>query len=218
MIKIKQSFKIFIVCLFYFSALGCFAEKKKLPPTEVMPPVASMALPKDLGVAEKYKINPFDVLDITVYQEPDLSKTVRVSEDGYISFPLIGKVAVAGLDVIAAEEKIAALLEKDYLKNPSVNVMVKEYNIKKVFVMGAVKTPGSYEIPQNKTLTVIEAIAMAGGFTSVAAENSTKIIRTEDGKEQYIEVKVSDITGKGDKSQDLFLKPNDILYVPERVF
>jgi polysaccharide biosynthesis/export protein len=207
--------KIYLICLLFVSTTGCFAKR----PTQMQQTgEVAVNIPKDLNSGEKYKINPFDVLDISVFQEPDLSKTVRVSQDGFITFPLIGKVAVAGLDVMGAEDKIAGLLEKDYLISPNVNILVKEYNIKKISVMGAVKTPGSYEIPQNRTLTVLESIALAGGFSNVAAQNSTKVIRVENGKQQYIEVKVSDITARGDKSKDIFLMPNDIVFVPERVF
>jgi len=167
---------------------------------------------------EEYKVGAYDLLDISVYQEPDLGKVVRVSQDGFISFPLIGKVKISGLDIIAAEEKIAALLERDYLVNPSVKILVKEYSAKKVFVLGEVKNPGSLSIPQDKKLTVIEAIAMAGGFSATAAIDGTRIIRVENGVKKYLPVKVSDITKRGDKAKDIILVPNDILFIPERVF
>jgi polysaccharide export outer membrane protein len=167
---------------------------------------------------EEYRVNPFDVLEISVYQEPDLNKTVRVSQDGYVSFPLIGKVAVAGMDILSAEDKIADLLRKDYLVSPDVTILVKEYSTKKVFVMGEVKNPGSYSIPQEKNLTVLESIAMAGGFNGVAAMDGTRIIRVENGAKKNIEVKISDITKRGDKSKDIPLKPNDIVYIPQRLF
>jgi len=165
-----------------------------------------------------YRINAFDVLEISIYQEPDLNKVVRVSQDGYISFPLVGKVKVAGLDVLKAEEKLAGLLEKDYLVNPSVTIFVKEYCAKKVFVLGEVKNPGAYEISENKGLTVLESIALAGGFSTAASINNTRIIRVENGLKKYIEVRINEITKNGDKTRDVLLEPDDIVLVPERVF
>ena len=177
-----------------------------------------MDVPDVPALHEEYKVGAYDLLDISVYQEPDLGKVVRVSQDGFISFPLVGKVNVSGLDIIAAEEKIAALLERDYLINPSVKILVKEYSSKKVFVLGEVKNPGSLSIPQDKKLTVIEAIAMAGGFSTTAAIDGTRIIRVENGVKKYLPVKVSDITKRGDKAKDIILEPNDILFIPERIF
>ncbi len=200
---------------FVFSSTACStlsAESSSQTPADpVVPPIVE-------DISSNYRINPFDLLDISVYQEPDLTKTVRVTKEGFISFPLIGKVQIAGLDILAAEQRIAELLEKDYLVNPSVTVLVKEYNTKKVFVMGEVKTPGSYNIPQDRELTVLESIALAGGFSNVAAIDNTKVIRVENGSKRYINVKISDITKRGDKAKDLILKPNDIIFVPERIF
>ncbi|MHB9154853.1 MAG: polysaccharide biosynthesis/export family protein [Endomicrobiales bacterium] len=166
----------------------------------------------------EYKINPSELLEISVYQKPDLNRTVRVSADGSISFPLIGKVQVGGCSVIESEEKIARMLGSEYLINPQVTVFVKEYHNKKVFILGEVNAPGSYDIPNDRELTIIEAITLAGGFTKLAAINKTKILRMENGKQRYIEVRVSDITQKGDKSKDITLNPADIIFVPERIF
>jgi capsular exopolysaccharide synthesis family protein len=176
-------------------------------------------IPADIiqQTTQKYAINPFDLLEINVYQEPDLVRTVRVAQDGNITLPLAGKVQVSGLAVIEAEEKIAGLL-KNYLVNPQVSVFIKEYNKKLVFIMGEVIRPGSYNIPQDKQLTVLEAITIAGGFTKVASIDGTRIIRVENGVQQYIQVRISDITKAGDKSKDIILKPNDIIFIPERVF
>src|SRR3989339_370278 len=88
--------------------------------------------PRLNSLPKEYRINPLDLIEISVYQEPDLDKAIRVSQDGYISFPLIGKVKVDGLTIIEAEKTLADLLGKDYLVDPQVNVFVKEYNSKKV--------------------------------------------------------------------------------------
>jgi protein involved in polysaccharide export with SLBB domain len=166
----------------------------------------------------EYRISPQDILDISVYQEVDMAKTVRVSQDGYITYPFAGKLKVADLSVIQLEEKLTEILGKDYFVNPQVSVFVKEYHSRKVFVLGQVKSPGSYELLPEKPMTVVEAITLAGGFTELSSENRTRVIRVENGAEQNITVKVSDVTKKGDKSKDIVLKPGDIIFVPERFF
>jgi len=200
---------------------GCQTSKVKARPSGNIPSQAEIQeqnLIGQINYKKEYKINPSELLQITVYQEPDLERTVRVTNDGYISFPLIGKVMVAGLTVIEAESKIASLLGQDYIIDPQISIFVKEFQTEKVVIIGEVKTPGSYDLPQGRVLTLLEAIALAGGFTKVASIDNIRIIRVEGGKQKYIPVRVSDITKGGDKSKDLILSPGDIIYIPERIF
>ncbi|MBI5630434.1 MAG: polysaccharide export protein [Elusimicrobia bacterium] len=164
-----------------------------------------------------YKISGADLLDITIYQQQDLDRKVRVSQNGTISFPLIGIVEVGGLSVNQAEEAISKKL-RDYLISPQVSIFIKEYGNKKVFVLGEVKKPGSVELPTEAKLTVVEAISLAGGFTPIAAPDRTKIIRTMDGKSQILTVEISAITKRGEKQKDLFLEPSDVVYIPQSFF
>lgn len=196
---------------------GCALRRTSsaVPPDES---VAARVASAMSGIAAEYRINPFDLLEITVYQEPDLTRSVRVSQDGSITFPLIGKVDIAGLSVMEAERRIAQLLEADYLVNPQVSIFIKEYHSKKVFIIGEVRNPGSFNVPQDKPLTVLEAVALAGGFTNVAASDDIRVIRVVDGTQKYLRVRASEITRGGDKSKDLVLVPNDIIFVPERLF
>lgn len=168
--------------------------------------------------AEEYKVEPEDVVLITVYEQPDLTVKTRVSPKGEITFPLVGVVEVTGLSVNELEQKLAMLLEEDYLVDPQVNVFVEQFHSKKVFVMGFVEKPGEYELSIDRPTTVIEAITMAGGFKRGAAANGTKIIRVEDGQEMTIPIKVTDITNRGEKDKDVPLKPGDIIVVPESFF
>lgn len=168
--------------------------------------------------AEEYKVDAGDILTITVYEQSDLTTKARVSVEGEISFPLLGRVEVKGLSVKEIAETIRVLLEKDYLVNPQVSVFIEEYRAKKVFVMGFVNRPGEYELFKDRPTTVLEAITMAGGFKEGAAHNGTKVIRKEDGKEVTIPVKVSDIMNKGAKDKDVPVLPGDIIVVPESFF
>ena len=168
--------------------------------------------------SEGYKVEAGDVLAITVYEHPDLTSEVRVTSKDEIMFPLTGTINVKNLSVDEVEKEIRFLLEKDYLVDPQVNVFIKEYHPKKVFVMGFVNRPGEYELFKDRPTTVLEAITMAGGFRKGAAQNGTKIIRVENAEEITIPIKVSDITNKGNKDKDIPVKPGDIIVVPESFF
>jgi polysaccharide export outer membrane protein len=164
-----------------------------------------------------YKIGGADLLDIQVYQQKDLDRLLRVSQNGTITFPLIGTVRVGGLAVAQAEEAISTKL-KDYIISPQVSVFIKEYGNKKVFVLGEVKKPGSFDLPTEAKLTVLEAVSLAGGFSAIAAPDRTKVIRTVAGKSQSLTVVVSDITTRGEKHKDIPLEPGDVVWVPQSFF
>lgn len=165
-----------------------------------------------------YRLQPEDVLVITVYEQPDLKTKTRISSTGEIAFPLLGKIEVGGLTVSGLKDKIEKLLAKDYLVNPQVQVFIEQYHLKQISVLGAVHKPGRYDMYTERETTVLEAIAMAEGFTDVASVNGTRIIRKQDGEERTIPIRVTDITKKGMKEGDLPLKPGDIVFVPESFF
>lgn len=165
-----------------------------------------------------YKLQPTDVVNITVHNQPDLTTKTRITADGYISFPLVGKVAARGLTVQELERKIKELLEKDYLVTAEVLVFIDEYHPRQVSIIGEVNNPGKYNMPEEKDMTLIEAIAMAGGFTKDADINSTKIMRTKNGKQTTVKVRVTDITEKGEKDKDAVLEAEDVVIVPESFF
>ena len=164
-----------------------------------------------------YKISKGDVLEISVYEEEDLSGEFEVKEGGTITYPLLGSVKVEGLTKLAIEEKLTTLLEKDYLVEPHVRVKMEEYHERTVLVLGSVKNPGSYEFPEDRPLTLLQVISMAGGYTRYASVKGTRIITTlPSGKKKTIDPKINDII-KGRK-EDFELKPDDVVMVPERFF
>ncbi|MFH0763779.1 MAG: polysaccharide biosynthesis/export family protein [Candidatus Omnitrophota bacterium] len=177
------------------------------------------ALPLN-AYAEKsqYKLQPLDIISITVHQQPDLSTKTRVAADGSISFPLIGKIAAAGLTVQQLEAKIKELLEKDYLVKAEVLVFIEEYRARQVSVTGEVNNAGKFNIPIEREITLLEAIAMAGGFTKDADINRTKVFREENGEKKAITIRVKDITDKDKKDNNIVLQPDDIIVVPKRFF
>lgn len=176
----------------------------------------SVKAPK--STKENYKIGPSDLIEITVFREDDLVRSTRVNQDGEISFPFVGTIKVGGKSVIEAERAIATGLS-EYLKNPQVTIFVKEYSAKQVYILGEVKSPGAFTLPTESGLTVLEAISLAGGFTPVAAQDRTRVIRTSsDGKPQNFIISVSAITKDGEKDKDMALIPSDVVFVPQSLF
>ena len=152
-----------------------------------------------------------DLLDVRVYQEPDLSGVYRVDPDGHIDFPLCGKVKVGGLSASGSAEAITNCLKNGFVRRPQVSALVKEFNSKKVFVFGEVSKPGSFSYEEG--MTIIHAISQAGGLTRSAAKNSVNVTRVVDGKEVKLPVKVEDIVIGREKNFQL--APGDIIFVPE---
>ena len=174
-----------------------------------------------------YKVGGYDVLSITVYEEKDLSReAVRVSADGYISFPLIGRILVDNLTTSAIERLISyKLAQGQYLLDAHVSVMVTEYNSKRFLVLGAVNSPGSYSLQAQER--VLDAISRAGGITMAGDSYTTQagagktgmIIRAENpntNKERKIVINI-DLQGllKGkDQISNIFMAGKDVLFIP----
>jgi len=161
-----------------------------------------------------YVVAPNDMLEITVYGEPDLSTVVRVAQDGGINYTILGNIRAGGLTVKQLEDSICELLGQDYLVMPQVSIFVKEYS--KISIIGQVKSPGSYEMKGNLTLT--RAIALAGGFTDSANTEKVKVISESGDKKDITEVNVARVLDKTD--QDINIKANDTILVEEygRIF
>jgi len=156
-----------------------------------------------------------DVFDIRVFGEQELSASYRVSEDGTIDFPLIGRIQVAGLEPPQTADLLRdRLRDGHFLHDPQVSVFVREYNSKRVSVMGAVARPGTF--PMSSGLTVVQAISLAGGFTPLAMRSGPTITRRENGRARSFRVPVDDIVQGA--AEDVLLQAGDIVYVPERVF
>lgn len=172
---------------------------------------------ENLKNSQDYLIQPGDLVEIKVYKEDDMDRTLRVATNGSVTFPLIGNIKIAGLTVSNAAQALESALQA-YLKTPSVSFLIKEYANKTVYVLGQVKKPSSISILPEKTMTLLEAITSAGGFTDVAAISKVKILRMENGVQKSIEVDVSQITKDGNKQYDVPLKPADVVFVPQSLF
>jgi len=185
--------------------------------------VACTGLPKEVldevnGSSKEFLIGPEDVLDVVVWRNQDLSRTVIVRPDGMISIPLIGDVEARGVTANQLAERLAARL-KEFKESPSVTVTVKEVNSYNVYVLGEVAKPGKYQLKSHTT--VLQAIAMAGGFTIYASKNKMQVVRSRvngdgDGRPQEIRLPAPYddlVSGKGELG-NFILKAADVVVVP----
>jgi polysaccharide export outer membrane protein len=178
---------------------------------------APAAAPKEHAAAN-YVIGPGDVLDIFVWQNPDLSqKKVPVRPDGRISTPLIANIMAAGRTPVELAQAMDKALS-EYIRAPRVTVIVSEAvgALSQVQIIGQVVHPES--IPYHEGMTVLDAVLAAGGLTPYASGNSAKIERKVNGKVVTMHVHLSNLINKGDLSQNFALQPGDVVVVPESIF
>lgn len=161
--------------------------------------------------AGDYRIGPLDVLDVSVFQVPDLSKTVQVSASGDVTLPLIGGVQASGRTVGELEEDIAGKLGDKYLQSPQVSVFVKESVSQRITVEGAVIKPGIY--PTTGPTTLLQAVALAGGLTEVADDKGIVVFRMVGGKRQAAKFNLSTI--RAGNSEDPTVLGGDIIVVDQ---
>lgn len=162
-------------------------------------------------VAE-YTIGTEDVLAINVWKEPELSRTVPVRPDGKVSVPLIGEITAKGLTPNELQGKITDAL-RSYLSNPEVSVIVQEVHSQKFNILGEVLKPGSY--PLAKPTTVLDALAVAGGFRDFAKVTKIFVLRVRpDGSRQTIPFNYKDVIKGKRFDQNVELQPSDTIIVP----
>jgi polysaccharide biosynthesis/export protein len=159
-----------------------------------------------------YVIGDDDLLEINVWKEQELSRTIPVRSDGKISLPLVGEIQAAGRTPVQLEEEITSRL-RNFITEPAVTVMVQKINSLKFNVMGEVTKPGAY--PLTTSLTVVDAIAAAGGFKDFAKKKSIYVLHTgADGKELRAKFNYDDFVKGHNPQQNVRLQPGDTVVVP----
>ena len=191
---------------------AALAVEATAPPAAAPPAAAPPA-----AVSPNYLIGPGDSLHVFVFQNEELSVTVPVRPDGKISTPLVEDMVAVG----KTPSQLARDIEKslsEYVKSPKVNVVVMGAMsiYSQVKVIGQVKTPQS--LPFRDGMTVLDAVLAVGGLGQFAAGNRAHLVRTENGKQTEIKVKLDALVNNGDMKQNLPLKPGDVLVVPESRF
>jgi polysaccharide export outer membrane protein len=161
--------------------------------------------------SDAYRIQPGDILEISVWKEENMARQVLVRPDGGMSFPLVGDVHAAGKSVESLSNDITARLEK-YIPDPVVTVSMLELSGNKIYVVGKVARPGEYVA--NSYVDVVQAIAMAGGMTPFASVNKIKIVRRKGEDLEAYPFRFSDIEDGKNLEQNIVLRSGDIVVVP----
>ncbi len=178
--------------------------KRRVQATEVPPPAT-----------DDTTLGPGDAFSVTVFGEEALSGDHQVAPDGTINFPLLGAMKIEGLEPTEVATKLEnELRDRDFLRDPHVSVYVREYASKRISVVGAVANPGAFALEPG--MTVVQAISMAGGFSSLADRDATVVTRRIGSKTIRYRVPVERVT-RG-QAEDIEVAAGDIIFVPERLF
>jgi polysaccharide export outer membrane protein len=192
-----------LAATFALATGGCFREARKSSPQVL-----------DVHIEPEESLGVDDILEVRVVGEPEWSGSYRIAADGTIYFPYVGHLPVVGKSSVEVQQMISTKLKPDYLLNPQVTVMVKEWNSRKVQVLGQVQKAGS--VAYFPRMTIIDAIAAAGWFTGIAAKNNVTLRREHKGRVETKSYPVADIS-EG-LAGNVYLLPGDVLVVDERMF
>lgn len=196
----RFGYAVFAMCLLLTSAPGMVRTPKAIAFQDV----------QSLNVND-YRIGAKDLLEIKVFELPELNQTVRVSEDGSVTLSLLGRVEVADLTAQELEKRLASLLEEQFTTGGAhVTVFIKEYQ--KVTIIGAVVKPGMYELVG--PITLLHGIAQAGGLTAQAMNELFVYREEEDGQQTKIVIKLDDLMISGNQEFNIVLRPKDIVTIP----
>lgn len=201
MLRLDRSLAVLIGALVLCPLLvGCPATPAVVVRQATPPPQVDMSL------------GPDDVFEVRVYGEPELTGIYRVSPEGAIDVPLIGRQVVRGLSTAQVADVLSDRL-RAYLKAPQVTVFLKEVHSKKVVLIGQVRSPGTINFVEGMTLE--QAISMVGGLTPMAARERVRVTRVQSGKAETLIVNFKAIA---EGSQSFYLQPGDTVSVDERLF
>lgn len=179
--------------------------------------------PVDTNRALIYRIATNDRIRIGVFQEPDLDMIARVDVKGMVNLPLLGQIKVSNYTIPEAEAAIeAAYRDGRFLRNPQVTISVEEYTPREVSIQGQVRNPGRFPLPIEQTMSLLELVTRAQGFTDTAKGTAVTVTRVNaDGTKEVFTVDVESLIKGKDKAKakdsSLILLPGDIVYVPERL-
>ena len=158
-----------------------------------------------------------DLIEIKVYQQPDLETRARIAPDGSVTMPLLGAIKVGGKSVEEARAMIHGLLAKDYLVKPQVSVTVVEYAKRLFTILGEVVRPGTYEIPTGDPFSLLQAIALAGGYTRIGSPGKVTVQRMENGQRKVYNLNAGSMA-KDERSKPFEVLPGDNITVGEKFF
>lgn len=169
-----------------------------------------------------YRLFARDLVAFSVYGEPDTKMQLRIAGNGMINVPLLGDIHVTGLTLAEAEEKIEqAYIENQIYIRPQITMLVTEYSKKEISILGQIGSQGKIELPlESSEITIVNAISLAGGFTRIAKSDSVRITRQDPvtGEEQVFTVNAEQMISGRSKEPVFYVRPGDVIFVPERLF
>jgi polysaccharide export outer membrane protein len=164
----------------------------------------------------EYQVGAKDLLEISVFEVPELNITVRVSENGMISLPLLGELRAEGLNRLELEKRIAGMLEKNFLKNAQVTIFIKEFQSKKISIMGAVKNPGMQDLIGRQSL--LQVLSMAGGLSDQASDTVVVFRQFKNAPGLSLSIQLDQLLLKANPKYNIPVFPGDIINVPGSQF
>lgn len=167
------------------------------------------------AASPQYVLRPGDVVQVKVYQEEDLTSISRIGKDGSITMPLLGSVKVVSNSLEKATTIVRDLLAKDYLVDPQVNLNVTEFAKRRFTVLGQVQKPGTYDMPADEAVTLLQAIASAGGYTRIANSHKITVQRTVGAENKQLKVD-ADAIATNTKEKPFEILADDVIVVGER--
>lgn len=181
------------------------------------PADATSTAPTATSTSGDYLLQPSDLIRMQVFQEPDLLREVRISQEGTVNLPLIEDVDLRNKTLRQAQQLIRDRYDRDFLVNPQITLVVIEYARRTVNVLGSVNSPGAVPFPQEQKLSLLDAITRAGGFNRLADRKRIKLTRVKpDGKTENSIINADQLI-EGSSREKWLLQVGDNIYVPERV-
>lgn len=166
---------------------------------------------------QTYIITANDVVWLKVYQEEDLETKAKVDRNGVITVPLLGPVVISGKSVEEASKTIRDMLDKRFIVNPQVSLTVVEYSKRKFTMLGQVQRTGVYEFGGDEKVTLLQAIALSGGFTRLAAQSKVTVQRLEHGEVKIFKLNAEEVM-KNPRAKPFEVLPDDTITVGSRIF
>jgi polysaccharide export outer membrane protein len=203
--KMRQKGFIFFIIIMSAYILGC---APRMSSTAEAQAAAAEVTPVD---QEKYLLGPEDVIEVSVWKEPDMTRQLVVQPDGKIFYPLVGELRAAGKTVKQLQEEISKRLEK-FVTDASVTVILLKTQNYKFYVTGKVNKPG--EFLAGRPTSVLQAIAMAGGLTPFASPKNIKVVRKVSGQDEIYNFDYKDVSKGMMLYQNITLQPGDVVVVP----
>ncbi|WP_309400266.1 polysaccharide biosynthesis/export family protein [Cerasicoccus maritimus] len=171
---------------------------------------------KNVGLTgANYQLQPLDILQVLVFQEPDLEQQIRISQDGGAKLQLIGDVNLAGLTINEANQLITDLYNRDYLVNPQISLNLLSYTEQRAYVHGQVNRPGPVVIPPEETMTLSQVISAAGSMTRLAS-NKIRVTRFDDNGKKQVKTYYFDEILKDPAANDVVIENGDSIFITER--